>query len=376
MNRLVGISVLVCLLQACGQEAAQPPSAPLSVVEILGGASSEGYERAWQPQPLVWPVDHGAHDGFKNEWWYFTGNLSDAEGRAFGYQFTLFRSAIAPQKPATDSAWSSNQIYLAHAALSDIDGQYFLYDERFSRGAMGLSGAQGEPLRFWLEDWSVSGGTDLGHFTVTIRVRAEGFTLDLALDSTKPMVLHGDRGLSAKGHTPGNASYYYSFTRLRTEGAVQFGGETFQVQGESWFDHEWSTSSLEPGQTGWDWFSLQLSDQSELMLFRLRHASDPGQDYSSGTLIGADGSVSPLQGDEFSIKVLDQWQNPASGVRYPSGWTLRVPAQDLELRVIPLQEDQEIRASFRYWEGAADVSGSSNGASVTGRGYVELTGYQ
>jgi len=376
MNRLLGISFLVCLLQACGQEVAQPPSAPLSVVEILGGASSEGYERAFLPRPLVFPEDYGAHDSFKNEWWYFTGNLSDAEGRTFGYQFTLFRTAIAPHKPATDSAWSSNQIYLAHAALSDIDGQHFLYDERYSRGALELAGASPEPLRFWLDDWSVSGNADPGHFAVTIRARAGDFNLDLKLKNGKALVLHGDRGLSAKGRTPGNASHYYSFTRLRTEGAVQLGGETFQVQGESWFDHEWSTSALESGQTGWDWFSLQLSDQSELMLFRLRHASDPGQDYSSGTLIGADESVSPLQGDEFSIEVLDQWQSPATGVRYPSRWTLRLPDRGMELTVEPLQPDQELHTSFRYWEGAVAIRGNRNGTPVTGKGYVELTGYQ
>jgi predicted secreted hydrolase len=350
----------------------------MSVSETLGSAYSEGFERAYQPRELIFPDDHGAHDTYKNEWWYFTGNVATAGGRTFGYQFTLFRSALAPEQPPINSAWATNQIYLTHVALSDIHQDEFLVAERFSRGALDLAGADAEPFRIWLDDWSVSGIEirGRGQFSVMLKVETGSFSLDIELDNSQSMVLHGDQGLSAKSSTPGNASYYYSFPRLQTDGVIGIGVEQFPVSGESWFDHEWSTSALEAGQTGWDWFSLQLSDQSALMLFQLRHAEDPRQNFYSGTLIQADGTAIHLQDGDFSITEQDTWQSPTTGVVYPAGWEIILPDYAVSMTVIPAMADQEMRTSFRYWEGAVTVTGIKENNAVSGKGYVELTGYQ
>jgi predicted secreted hydrolase len=263
-------------------------------------------------------------------------------------------------------------VYIAHFAVTDADGERFLTAERFSRGALGLAGAQAAPFRVWIDDWEIAESGPSGQWR--LRAADPAFSIDIELAPAKPPVLNGDNGLSQKSAEPGNASYYYSITRLATAGSLRLGEDVFHVSGLSWLDREWSTSALGARQRGWDWFALQLSDGSDLMFYNLRK-QDGGQDeHSAGTWINADGEAKHLGREDVEIIVNDTWESPEGGA-YPSAWTLRVPGQGLEVEVIPVLADQELFTTVRYWEGAVDVQGQRDGAPVTGRGYVELTGY-
>lgn len=335
---------------------------------------AEGFARAEGPRAFSFPLDFGPHPEYQTEWWYYTGHLETSAGRRFGYQLTFFRRALLPidLAPERASEWAANQIYMGHFALSDIDGESFHAFERFARGAVGLAGAQNEPYTVWLEDWRVE-QVDAHQFN--LYAASEGIAIDLVLTDTKGPILQGDDGYSQKGPEAGNASHYYSQTRLQSAGRVQIGEEAFVVEGLSWKDHEISTSALSVDQAGWDWFSIQLNNGYELMLFQLRSLDGSIDPYSSGTLIGPGGETTHLALDDFAIETLDTWQSPHSGAEYPMGWRIRVAQAELELEVRPYFEDQELRLSFTYWEGAVQVQGQLGGMAVRGQGYVELTGY-
>jgi predicted secreted hydrolase len=351
-----------------------PSPPPASVKALLGGEDPGGFARASAPRDFRFPEDHGPHPEFRHEWWYFTGNLRGPGGRRFGYQLTFFRFALSPDLPDRRSRWGTNQAYMAHFAVTDAQGNRFRFFERTGRGALDIAGATARPFRVWLDDWSAE-GADASTLPVRLRAAEGGTSVDLVLDSARPVVLQGDRGLSRKGAAPGNASYYYSMTRLATRGDVRVEGAPFPVEGNSWLDREWGTSSLETGQSGWDWFALQLSDGRDLMFYRLRRGDGGADPFSAGTLVLPDGSFRPLSPDDVRIEVLDQWRSPESGARYPSRWRLRLPTESLELEVVPRVADQELRNAVRYWEGAVGVRGTSRGEPVEGDGYVELTGY-
>ncbi|MFY2563450.1 lipocalin-like domain-containing protein [Corallococcus terminator] len=351
----------------------------LTVAKALGGGDggTAGYARAFEPRAFHFPEDHGPHPEFRTEWWYWTGNLETADGRAFGYQFTLFRNALAPEAPARDSAWGTRQVYLGHFTVTDVAAGRFHVAERYSRAALGLAGASTQPFKVWLEDWEAA---SVGEATWPMRLRAEtdDVTLELSLEPGKPPVLEGDRGLSQKSAEPGNASYYYSMTRMPSRGTVRVEGQTYAVTGESWMDREWSTSALGADQVGWDWFSLQLSDGSELMYYQLRREDGTVDPFSSGTWVPPVGAVDSasvhLTRDDVKLAVLSTWKSPRGGV-YPSKWKLGVEKLGLELTVTPKLSDQELPVSVRYWEGSVDLDGVRAGQPVKGRGYVELTGY-
>jgi predicted secreted hydrolase len=347
---------------------------PLRVSEALGSKSDEGYLRALAPRPFQFPADHGPHEGFRTEWWYWTGNLETADGRAFGYQLTLFRSALAPRAPERESAWAARQVYMAHFTLTDVKAGRFYPFERFAREAQGLAGAQGAPFRVWVEDWEAK-SEGPGFSPLTLSARAGDVSLQLTLEEGKAPVLQGERGLSQKGREPGNASYYYSLTRMPSRGHVTVRGERFAVSGESWMDREWSTSALSGGQVGWDWFALQLNDGSELMYYQLRGKDGSVDPLSAGVLVSPQGEVVRLDRDSLKLEVLEQWESPRGGLRYPAKWRVSVPDRQLRLTVTPRVADQELPLSVRYWEGAVAVEGVREGVAVAGRGYVELTGY-
>lgn len=355
-------------LAACSRPPRQPRPA-LSVATSLAAEPEAGFERALEPRVFAFPADHGPHPSFQIEWWYFTGNLEDARGRRFGYQLTFFRSALAPEVPQRASRWAARDAWMAHFALTDVGGERFHAFERFERGALGLAGAQAEPFAVWTGAWRADGSPE-STFPVRLRAEQGEVALDLTLEPEKPGVLQGDRGLSQKGERRGNASYYYSFTRLATRGEVRTDEGAWSVTGSSWLDREWSTSALEPGLAGWDWFALQLDDGRELMLYLLRRADGSSGPESAGVLIGRDGSDQHLAHGDFSIDVLDTWQSISTRTSYPSRWRVRVPSADLDLELRPALTDQELDLTFRYWEGAVDVSGSH-----AGRGYAELVGY-
>ncbi len=351
-----------------------------SVVDYLSGEpGGAGYARVTGPRELSFPEDEGPHLEYRSEWWYYTGNLESApeagrQARPFGFELTFFRNAIAPRAPDRESDWSTNQVYMAHFALSDIERQAFHYSGRIARGAAGLAGARGAPFTLWLDDWT---GAVTREDEDVVRLQAtEGpVMIDLRVRPLKPPALHGDEGYSRKGPGAVNASYYYSYSRLSAEGLVTTAEGRFAVVGEAWMDHEWSTSALAEDQLGWDWFSIQLEDGRELMLFQIREEAGGIAPESSGSIIDQEAHVMRLTASDFEIEQTGSWESPHSGALYPSGWHLRVPSAELDLRVVPRMRDQELNVSLRYWEGAVSAVGSAGGGPVEGRGYVELTGY-
>jgi predicted secreted hydrolase len=351
-----------------------PQPVQASLVAAAPPQDTAGYAQVLGPRPLVFPADHGPHDDYQTEWWYYTGNLTASTGEHFGFELTFFRRALQPPsaRVARTSDLATDQVFLADFALTDVSGGRHDVVERLERGAGGLAGAQAEPYRVWLDDWSVDGAPG---GQLRLRAAAGDVALALALHDTKGPVLQGDRGYSRKGAQAGNASYYYSLTRLTTAGEVTARGRTFAVSGLGWMDHEFSTSALEPGLVGWDWFSLQLSDGSEVMLYGLRRADGTFGPFSSGTLVAPDGTTRHLSAQDFAFQATGHWRSPHTGAVYPAGWTVEVPQANLRLSVTPYLADQEMAVSLPYWEGATRVQGSVGGRPVTGDGYVELTGY-
>ncbi len=338
-------------------------------------ADGSGFARAVAPWDWQFPRDFGAHPEFQTEWWYYTGNLKTADGRHFGYQFTIFRRAIFPEAPQPDSEWRSDQLYMAHFAVSDIAGERYFHQQRFSREGAGLAGAVAEPVyHVWLEDWQIKASDAAAQLT-TIQADGGDFAVDLAMEQVKPPALQGDNGLSPKSGEVGNASYYYSLTRLITRGTIRVGDETFAVSGATWKDHEFSTSALASNAQGWDWFGLQLDDNRELMLGQIRLKDGGREPAFGGLLIEADGSARYLSAEDFTFNVTATWSSPHTGAVYPAGWVMTVDvgaAEPLDLIVTPLLADQELHGSggIDYWEGAVAISGDA-----TGYGYAELTGY-
>ncbi|QWV95470.1 carotenoid 1,2-hydratase [Geomonas oryzisoli] len=369
-------AVLVSLLLWYLWSAARPPgTAPretLSVNQTLGGSAAPGYLRADKPRRFSFPADHGPHPGFRNEWWYFTGNLQAADGRRFGYQLTFFKTALTPAAVARASAWGTNEVYMAHFAITDVAGKRFRFAERFSRAALGLAGAGGDPLAVRLEDWTMLQNS-ARPWGVTLSAAEPDAALHLNLVSLKPEVLNGAGGLSRKSAAAGNASYYYSIPRMATSGTVRVGKERFAVSGLSWLDREWSTSALERDQVGWDWFALQLDDGRDLMFYRLRRGDGSSDPFSGGTLVTADGRSRALKREDVQLEVVEWWESPADGARYPSLWRLRVPSERIALEIVPRLAGQELLTGFRYWEGAVAARGLEG--SPGGSGYLEMTGY-
>jgi predicted secreted hydrolase len=335
----------------------------------------KGFSKAIKPQQFSFPGDHGPHNLFRSEWWYFTGNLKDAQGQQFGYELTFFRFALKPDLLESKSAWRTNQIYMAHLTLTDVQNNRFYVDEHYSRAGNDLAGASSKSFQVWLYDWyaRTEGKTD---FSLRLKAKSNDFAIDLLLTSSKGYVMQGNQGLSQKSQEPGNASYYYSYPRLETVGTISIAGKPFSVNGVSWMDREWSTSALSNEQSGWDWFALQLSDNTELMFYQLRRKDGQRDSHSSGSYILTDNTKIALNDHDVSIKTLDSWISPHSQITYPSGWHLSIPGQNIEIDVIPMINDQELNLSFRYWEGAVKVIGTKLDKAISGQGYVELTGYQ
>lgn len=344
---------------------------------LVDTGQNEGYARALVPGNIEFPRDLGPHPDYQTEWWYYTGNLETADGRPFGFQFTIFRRALTPPGEANTtegetSDWRTNQVYLAHFTISDIANDQFYVAERFSRGAAALSGAQAKPYRVWLEDWTIA-ETAAGQ--VQLLAQTDEVGLDLLLTQTLPPVLHGDQGLSLKGPEPGNASYYYSIVQQQATGTVTINGQPSAVSGLVWKDHEYSTSALSPGSIGWDWFSLQLDNGGALMLFQIRREDGTLEATSSGSYITPEGKVVDLRLGDWRLEILDTWRSPESGGEYPAGWQITIPSLELELEGRPQMPNQELNVSTTYWEGAVSFSGSIGDTPLNAQGYIELTGY-
>lgn len=379
MRRLAAIFLLVVLVaagyfwwQTTGEAA---DAETTSLIPLLSEENTAGFARATEPNNITFPRDLGPHNEYQTEWWYYTGNLETAEGRPFGFQLTFFRRALTPDENAnmgTGSDWRTNQIYLAHFTISDIEENAFYPAERFSRGAAGLAGTQAEPYRVWLENWFAEA---IGPGKVHLFAQTEEVTLDLILTQTLPPILHGEGGLSPKGPEPGNASYYYSIVQQETAGTVVVGEESFEVTGLAWKDHEYSTSALSPGAVGWDWFSLQFDDGSALMFFQIRQEDGTLEPASSGTYIYPDGTTRTLDREAWQLTVTDTWVSPNTEAEYPAGWQIRIPELNMEIEGRPFMNNQELTVSTTYWEGAVEFSGTMDGRPIEAKGYIELTGY-
>jgi predicted secreted hydrolase len=336
-------------------------------------SASAAFERALTPRVFEFPRDHGAHPTFAHEWWYVTGHLAAPSGERFGFELTFFRVALVPAAatvPADASRWRARQIYIAHFALTDIGRGNFHFAEHLARDALGLSGAATDPLKVWVDDWSLAqAGTNW-----QIRAAAQGYVLQVRMSAELAPVLNGDRGLSQKSNNPADASYYYSIPRLAVRGTLTRDGRQLDVSGSAWLDREWGSGGLGADEVGWDWFALQLSDGSELMFYSLRRRDGRRDPHSAGTWVAADGAVRALTDADVTIAVQDHWASPRGG-RYPARWRVEVPALALSVDLKPALADQELVGRPRYWEGAVDISGRSEGRNLSGQGYVELVGY-
>ena len=361
----------------------------VALVSMLGGWCStfadEGAENrrafasAMPGYAYLFPRDHGSHEAFQTEWWYFTGHVLTETGRRFGYELTFFRRGVNDSQAwKNPSAWSIRHLYLAHLALTDESAGQFRMAEKISRAGIQKAGADPDGLHVWIDRWFVQAVPGFPH-RFRLQAQGEDFSIDLVVDSQKPPVVHGVDGVSRKGQASGETSHYYSLTRLVTSGTVQVGDARLPVTGESWMDHEFGSTDLAEGLVGWDWFSLQLANGQEIMAYWLRDADGGFSPASSGTVVNREGLSRPLTRQDMEVTVEKYWTSPKSGARYPSQWRFLIPSQDIALHVSPRMADQELvtarSTGVTYWEGAVDVTGTWQGRPVDGRGYVELTGY-
>jgi predicted secreted hydrolase len=347
-----------------------PPDAQIDLGAVLGGDAGD-FQQALKPRPFEFPEDHGSHPGFRSEWWYLTGRLDTRRARSFGFQLTFFRFALPPQSSAPESAWATEQIYLAHFAITDVEGEKHHAFERFTRGGnMLLAGVGADPLRVWLDDWWLKIGTaeDPGW---GISARETGVALALNLQPLKPVVAQGEAGLSRKTATPGNASYYYSIPRMSARGTLQIGTDTFAVDGTAWLDREWSTSSLGDTLAGWQWLGLQLVDGRDFMSYRLRRVDGSAHLYDYAVFIASDGSTERVDAQNLNPREI-RLCRVESGRQYPCEYSFDLPGYGT-VRILPRLRDQEIDQSLSYWEGLVDAVDSRE--VVIGSGYLELTGY-
>ncbi|MFV2089070.1 MAG: lipocalin-like domain-containing protein [Pseudomonadales bacterium] len=379
----------LALIVLCGCEGSVDtptgPAGQLRLVAVLGPtglngnsgddagyeANPGGYATADKVRSFTFPLDHGSHPAYRSEWWYLTCILEDQAGREFGVQFTLFRQALSPGPPSTGNRWQSNQAFLGHFAVTDVAAGTHQVAERAARGHPRLAGVVADPFELWLEDWRIDSMGDQWRLSLGSMGQRSGSMaqqLDLTLDMSGSIVLQGDSGLSHKG--PLQASYYYSMPGIPVSGQLNVNGAVHVVSGSGWLDREWSTSVLGDGQTGWDWFALQLNDGSEVLVFQLRQRDGTRDPYDQGVRLMANGERLDLTTDDFSMTPLRYWTGPR-GIKWPVAWQIQLLEDTW--RVEAAVDDQLMNTAVVYWEGLVNVYDSSD--IRIGQGYLELTGY-
>jgi len=319
-------------------------------------ASGFAWREALPGYSYQFPRDHFEHEDFRTEWWYYTGNVTDERGERFGFELVFFREGER-HPDENSSSWAVQDLYLAHAALTDATGKKFIFEERLNRAGPGVAGASYEKHRVWNGNWSARWDGE----NQTLDAVAGRFRFHLQLKPGKPLAINGENGVSQKAEGRGRASYYVSFPLLAVSGTLQSGGASHKVTGRAWMDHEWFTEQLAPEQVGWDWFSVQLDNNTELMLFELRRKDGSIDPYSSGTFIDSGGTAHHLRRGDFALEPISYWG------KYPVEWHLRVPSLHIDLTCRAVLPDQKLPS---YWEGAVNYSGTQ-----TGVGYLEMTGY-
>ncbi len=342
-------------------------------------ARAQQWKAAEPGYRFEFPRDHFDHPQFQTEWWYYTGNLRAADGHRFGFELTFFRQAGKVSKTLVSTEpWLPKEFYLAHFALSDIDGNDFVHRERLNRAGPGLAGADLQQSRYWNGNWSVRWLQPLdGRQQLEAVMDPASLKLDLRPD--KKPVIQGRDGISLKGPEPGEASHYISFTRLGATGSLQWRNVTYQLAGTAWMDHEFFTEPPDNTLVGWDWFAIQLSNSQELMLYRLRRKGSQVDEFSSGTFVNEKGQAKFLDASQFTLTPEEFWRSPESGQQYPVGWKIAIPSLQLELTERTSLKQQELfsrdRLSPSYWEGAVSYTGTLCSQPVNGVGYLEMTGY-
>ncbi|MBU2710392.1 lipocalin-like domain-containing protein [Zooshikella harenae] len=379
------LTTVCLLLSGCQQESTQSHPAPtFSVQDLLQTSSntlSVFYPKVTSPIPLKWPADHYTHPEYRSEWWYFTGHMTpDSNSTAeisstplsLGFQFTLFRQRALPpiNSSAVNNAWQRPQIYMGHLAISHHQASIHRAAQRFSREGPGLAGLNDNSSFLHVLDWKIQ-PTPNSWWPVRISARdqKQQIGINLHLFPLKPITLQGSLGYSQKSNNPDNASMYYSYTRLKAWGSLYWQNQNLPVNGQAWFDHEWSSSSLDTGQVGWNWFALQLDNNHELMLYQIRNKQG-GIRWADIALINENGTRLPIQTSDVTINTQQHWTSSKTGRRYPSLWRIKISRYAIDLEVKPTINDQEMRLALYYWEGSVMLSGSHKG-----KGYVELTGY-
>jgi len=346
----------------------------IAFLAVIGLAAGVPYRVATPGYRFEFPRDHFNHPDFRTEWWYYTGNLHAENGRRYGFELVFFRQGERRGPADNPSAWRVDDLYLAHLALTDIDAKRFRYYTRLNRAGPGIAGVSLEKSRIWNGNWESLWNLRSGAQTLT--ATAAGIRFNLRLTPRKPPVINGENGVSQKADGAGQASYYVSFPRLSVEGTLNGA----PVTGSAWMDHEWFTAQLADNQVGWDWFSVQLDNGADLMLFRLRRPDGSIDPHSAGTYIDREGRATHLKQSDFSLEPLALWRSPHSHANYPIRWRIQVPAWKLSLESNASLADQELQAEDgignTYWEGAVQYKAAgSAGGLAAGVGYLEMTGY-
>jgi predicted secreted hydrolase len=352
---------------------------------VFSSRASAQSDFAMVKKPWAWqfPRDHGQHPEYQTEWWYFTGNLRTEKGRSFGFELTFFRQALAPATQPRESKWGFRDAYVAHFAITDVERKEFDYDQKGVRGAVGLAAASHSALDVYVGNWlarqvgSSANGEGSGVDKIHLQAASTFGQIDLWLKPAKPPVLHGNRGLFPNSGLEGDAAYYYSFTSLQTEGLLFLADDSFRVRGVSWMDHEFFTTHPAADVTGWDWFSLHLSDSTEVMFFPFRRTDGSLSPYSAGTLVRRDGTSRHLSMRDFELMAKTWWTSPATGGKYPVAWKIKFLDYDLQLSTPVKNQELDTRKTTGviYWEGVVEVVGKKGGREIRGKGYLEMTGY-
>lgn len=338
------------------------------------GAATKSWRLALPGYKYQFPADHAAHKAFKTEWWYYTGHLRSRDGRKFGYELTFFRFGVDLDE-VPQSAWALSEVHSAHFAVTDEQNNRFFFDEKMNRPALSLASTDEKSYHVINGGWSAKMEGAAHH----LKAGSPGYAIDLKLTAKKPPILHGVNGVSQKANCKGCASHYYSLTRMETAGTITIGKEHIAVTGVTWMDHEFGSNQLTEEQIGWDWYSVQLDNNVELMFYIMRRKGGGFDPNSSGTVIYPDGTTKHLALNDYKITTLSTWKSPVSGATYPIKWQVTVPALDCTLNIDPVMQQQELVTSkstgVTYWEGSCKVTGAAKGKAITGDAYVEMTGY-
>jgi predicted secreted hydrolase len=333
------------------------------------------YQTAQPGYHYQFPHDHFNHPAYQTEWWYYTGNVTAKDGQRFGFELTFFRQGV-DRDTAKDKTWDLQDIYLAHLALSDLDGGKFYHTERLNRRGPEIAGASEAEQKIWNGNWQIKWrGADQ-----QLQAIDGTFALQLNLHPEKPPVIQGENGVSQKSAGAGHASHYISLTRLNTTGEIKLRGKSYEVNGLAWMDHEFFSTQPDSAQLGWDWLSIQLTNHTELMLYHFRRTDSAVDPYSSGTYVDAEGNSTHLSAKDFTLEPTGEpWKSTATGATYPISWKIAIPQLGISLAAKTELRDQELTSQSKlapnYWEGAITLAGTRNAEAVSGIGYLELTGY-